>query len=214
MNKILFIFLFTLLISIGAKSQFSWGARVLIPFNIESFDFRNISLESVSIETKQYFYAGITAEAILPVVGLGVEGSALITMNSISVEEIDKNFRQGYLNIPINLKYRLCMPGLEKFISAHITIGPYFNIKIIGNNIRFGEIDSELKKIVFEPKPYNWGMNYGFGFNFFKTLQIGVNYIHSVNHPFIFDEILIQNSGLNQDIGKYKGWLVSVSLMF
>lgn len=214
MKKKLAIFVLLFFFSLVAKSQFDWGVRVMVPVNIEKFDFKNPSFDDFTFQTKQYFYAGINAEAMIPVLGLGIEGSALLTMSSVSIQEVEKSYKQGYLSLPINLKYRLCLPGMEKILSAFISVGPYFDLKIIGSDIEFKDIDSGFNNIVFESKPFNWGMNYSVGFKFFKTLQLGLGYMHNVSHPFDFNEILVQSSGLNKDIGKYKGWFVSATLMF
>ena len=56
MKKKLAIFVLLFFFSLGAKSQFDWGVRVMVPVNIEKFDFKNPNFDDFSFQTKQYFF--------------------------------------------------------------------------------------------------------------------------------------------------------------
>ena len=166
-------------LAIPAQAQLQWGVKGGV--NLAKLDYKDIKDNSTG------FFIGPTAEATIPLIGLGVDASLLYSQRG------EGDYKQQGLDIPINLKYTI---GLGSMFGIFIAAGPdfYFNFK----DIDIAELEAK-KKLV--------SLNVGAGVKLIQHLQIGVNY----NIP-LGDSFKLKNVG---DVdSKYRTWQVSLAYMY
>ena len=118
-------------IAVPASAQFSFGIKAgakinEIPENIGTFEFDDCA----------GFTGGVMGEFTLPIVGLGIDASLMYSYEPLSGERElgqKETFFTGanhYLDIPINLKYKLSIPAIEKFVAPYVFTGPNFSFML------------------------------------------------------------------------------------
>lgn len=219
-KQLLVLVAFIVLFSNGANAQFKFGVKATMPFTIENFNLSAPNTSTMQLETKQPFNFGVTAEGIIPVLGLGIEASGLLEFSNanINMASVEKSFNQGYCKVPIYLKYKMGLPIMSNFLKVYAYLGPYFNFKIYGDVVTLESFNAQYNGIDFTPKSMNWGMNYGVGFEVLKHVQVSVGYTHSVGSAFEFDATMLNNMSFSDDFidsfGKSNGWFVSAAYLF
>ena len=111
------------------------------------------------------FTGGVMAEYMTPLLGLGFDlGLQYAYMNS-PIQD-NKNF----LQIPLNLKYKISLPVVGSFLSPYIFTGPSFDFKLDKNTID-----------AMKTKTFQAVWNVGLGLELVKHLQIGASYGFGMN---------------------------------
>ena len=172
MKKILVVMLVAVMgISVAdAKLRFGLKAGVNVSHlsaNMGTFDKNN----------QAGWTAGIMTEFQLPLVGLGVDISAMYArLNSelndiidLDGEEISPN--KNFILIPVNLKYKISLPVVGSFLAPYIFTGPSFGFKLDKSTI-----DD------FKTKTFQAVWNVGLGLELVKHLQIGASYGFGMNN--------------------------------
>lgn len=121
------------------------------------------------------FFAGLTADVTIPLVGLGVDASLLYDNRCVGIngetpegENINTHKTFHYISLPINAKYTF---GLSSLASIYFATGPQFSWNIGDRHWtkdNFNQ-DWELKKSLF-----SW--NVGLGATVLSHVRIGYNY--------------------------------------
>lgn len=127
------------------------------------------------------FIVGPTIEAMVPFIGLGLDGSLLYSQKGINIDNglkhIDGSF--SYLEVPVNLKWKF---GIPKVIGIYLAAGPYASVAL-GNSLK--EFKDNLRLDDFD-----WGVNAGAGVELFSHLQVGVNYSYGISKSkLMFDAV-------------------------
>jgi hypothetical protein len=144
-----------------ANAQLRWGAK------------GGVNFSRVAVEEKKLDTDGITGYHIGPVVevmskgllsNIGLEAALLYTRKGF--EYSGKDFRNDYLEVPVNFKWRLNFPLVKPFVA----IGPYAGVRIGGKE----QWDVIIAQI--ESKSFIAGMNLGLGLDIVKKLQLGMNF--------------------------------------
>lgn len=120
--------------------------------------------------------AGVMTEFNLPLVGLGVDLSLMYTrMNSeILVQENNQETsipNKNFIEIPLNLKYKISLPVVGRLIAPYIFTGPSFGFKLDKSTID-----------AFKTKTFQSVWNVGLGIEFVHHLQIGASYGFGMNN--------------------------------
>lgn len=130
--------------------------------------------------------AGIMADINLPIVGLGFDASLMYArMNNgkdiVNIDNGDGSFSpvetnlygKNFLEIPINIKYKISLPVVGKYLSPYVFTGPNFAFRMD----KASEVYEEIKS-----KSFQMAWNVGLGLEFFKHLQIGASYGFGCNN--------------------------------
>ena len=167
-------------ISTTGFSQIKFGLRGEVGLNNPKLIDNKLEVDYLNT-----FRLGPTLEVMLPGLNFGVEASVLYNNDRMDVRKIDNNetveVTNHYIDIPLNLKYKF---GLIAPIKIYAAGGPYAKIHIDGGNIKFAEVQDEIKSKNFEA-----GINLGIGAELFTNSAGGVNYginltdNYSVNKP-------------------------------
>ena len=168
------------------------GAQML-QFGVKAgMNMTRIDWNSGPDENMTGIFIGPTAELTIPIVGLGVEASALLSQKGFNADSDDS--KQLGLDVPVSLKYTF---GLGKTLGIYLAAGPdfYFDFK--------GEENG------YEKKKAQVGINVGAGLKLLSHLQIGVNY----NIP-LGDHFEFVDAAEKVWKGKDKTWQVSLAYIF
>lgn len=124
------------------------------------------------------FFIGPSVKFTLPVVGLGIDASALYDQREaklkISAEDdisgtdfSGNNVKQQSINIPINLRYSV---GLGSLASVYLAAGPQFGFNVGDKNFDW------TKGASYRLKSTNFSVNVGLGVTLLKHLEVGATY--------------------------------------
>ena len=185
--------------SAQTNKLFTWGVEAGMNFNSLSFD-----KEMFESGNRAGFFVGPKVKVKVPLVGLGLDGALIYSMNSAQIqnEDIVKSKNLSYLEIPLNVRYDF---SLLKVLSIYLATGPQYNYCMSSDATIadfYGPIDGGISRST-------WGWNVGGGVEIMKHLQLGVTYT-----------IPISNSG-NLELGditnvftNYKQKTVKVRLAY
>ena len=149
--------------TVAAQAQVKFGVKGGL--NLTNMKFDN-SIVDKSNQTG--FFIGPTINFTLPVVGLGIDASALYDQRSAKIEGSDDKLKQQSIQIPINLRYGF---GLGNTASFYIFAGPQFGFNI-------GDKTTNLLNNALEwrLKDSNLSANVGLGLMLLNHLQVSANY--------------------------------------
>lgn len=166
------------LIVLVAATCFAVPANAQLKFGVKGgLNITDMSLSNDVFETSNRtgFFIGPTIKFTLPIVGLGIDASALYDQREgeVNVEADDNTvvstrLKQKSINIPINLRYDI---GLGSLAAVYLAAGPQFGFNI-------GDKNQSLYKDVAEWRlnTSNFSVNVGAGVMLLGHLQVGANY--------------------------------------
>ena len=110
------------------NKMFTWGVEAGMNFNSLSFD-----KEMFESGNRAGFFVGPKVKVKVPIVGLGLDGALIYSLNSAQVQAADmvKSKNLSYLEIPLNVRYDF---SLLKVLTLYLATGPQYNYC---NHIRF-----------------------------------------------------------------------------
>ena len=151
------------LVAIPAQAQFKFGLKGGL--NITDMSFSSDVFES---SNRAGFFIGPTVKFTLPIVGLGVDASALYDQRQAKLKGSDKSMKQQAINIPINLRYDI---GLGSLAAVYLAAGPQFGFNI-------GDKHQTLLEDMYDWRlnTSNFSVNVGAGVMLLGHLQVGANY--------------------------------------
>lgn len=158
------------------------------------------------------FTGGLTLEVMLPVANLGFDISAMYVHRSSDVLDmedrdettgayaVEKNNRD-YIEIPLNLKYKIGLPIVGRIVTPYVFTGPSFAFltskKAINDAMR--------------NKTFDVAWNFGVGLQLINKIQIGASYgLGMTKAVKAFDSDV---DGANID-GKNRYWTVTAAYFF
>ncbi len=152
------------LVAIPAQAQFKFGLKG----GLNITDMSLSSDELFETSNRAGFFIGPTVKFTLPIVGLGIDASALYDQREAKVKGTDKKLKQQAINIPINLRYDI---GLGSLAAIYLAAGPQFGFNI-------GDKHQTLIEDVADWKlnTSNFSVNVGAGVMLLSHLQVGANY--------------------------------------
>lgn len=117
------------------------------------------------------FFVGPTIKVQLPLVGLGIDASALYDQREAKIKvgntTTKETLRSQAINIPINLRYGW---GLSSMANIFLFAGPQFGFNI-------GDKDQKItESSTWSVKNSNFSLNFGAGVTLLSHLQLTANY--------------------------------------
>lgn len=184
-----------------ASAQFRFGIRAGIQTN--SLHFNKSTFDS---DNRVGFTGGVMAEFTVHVVGIGADLGLMYTHRSTDlmvatnegVEEVDG---RNYIEIPLNLKWRINIPLINKIVRPYVFTGPSFAFltskKAITDAIKNRSCDVA------------W--NVGAGVELFSHLQVGACYGFGMTKA--FDVVGISDSDGIID-ARQRCWTITAAYLF
>lgn len=149
--------------AVPAQAQFKFGLKGGV--NITDMSFNSDVLEA---SNRTGFFIGPTVKFTLPLLGFGVDVSALYDQREAELKNSDAKLKQKAINVPINLRYDI---GLGSLAAVYLAAGPQFGFNV-------GDKSQTLVENVSEwtLKSSNFSVNLGAGVMLLRHLQVGFNY--------------------------------------
>ncbi len=140
------------------------------------------------------FQVGPIMEFHLPIIGLGMDAAILYSEQGFKLDEESQETQS--IDLPVNLKYKI---KLLNIIGVYGTAGPYASFRISGDNFSIADINDQFKY-----KTFGAGLNFGFGVEILKHLQVGANYQLSLTDDYSVKDYSV----------KMKTWSVTATYFF
>lgn len=187
-------FIVAMLIAVMSIGAADAGLRfgVKVGTNVNHLSVTNVK-DNFAGNNRAGFLGGVMAEYMTPLLGIGFDlGLQYAYLNS-SVSD-NKNFIQ----IPLNLKYKISLPMVGSFLAPYIFTGPSFDFKL-----------DKAAVEALKTKTFQAVWNVGVGLELIKHLQIGASYGFGINN--IMDKVITDMTG-----EKYHNnyWTISAAWLF
>ena len=162
MKKIFTLVVLLATMTVAVQAQVKFGVKGGLNLTTMKFD------KDVANKSNQAgFFIGPTVNFTLPVVGLGVDASALYDQRSAKIDGADETLKQQSIQIPVNLRYGF---GLGNTASVYVFAGPQFGFAI-GDKVA-NVVDDALD---WRLKDSNLSATVGLGLMLLNHLQISAN---------------------------------------
>ena len=182
-----------------SKAQFSWGIQA-------GLNMTNVSASDLNgtVKSRTGFFVGPTVKFSLPIVGLGIDASALYDQREGKAEVAGQTetVKSQSIQVPINLRYGIGLGVAEVFAFA----GPQFGFNIGGKKGVFNDMaDWTLKSS-------NFSANVGLGATILGKLQAKINYNVALGKTGEFESV---SSTVKQVVdAKLNAWQISLAFFF
>ena len=175
MKKIFAILAAAALVAVPAQAKI-FGFGVAAGMNIT----QPIS-DGLDFDPASGWYAGVKLKITAPVLGLGVDGSVLYSQEAISMENADgisKSDRVGYIAVPIDLRYELKLPLVNKVAVPFVAVGPQFNYNVKDLDFKVSDLSGSISdsKEAFKTENASWRLNFGLGAVLINHLEVSYTY--------------------------------------
>ena len=170
MKKVLTLIVMAVAFAMPSQAQVKFGVQAGLNLtNISDFAPTQEYVET-AIKSKTGFFIGPTVKFTLPIVGLGIDASALYDQREGKIESgnTSETIKSQSIQIPINLRYGL---GLGSVAEIFAFAGPQFGFAI-GDKTK--EIYKDASKWTL--KSSNFSANVGLGATILSKLQLKLNY--------------------------------------
>lgn len=195
LQKVLLV-AFVAIFSFGyASADFRFGVKAGL--NITNFDINDPAGTFTNEANRTGWQAGIMAEFTLPILNLGMDASVLYARQNLNDNEAYEN--KDFLDIPVNIKWKIGLPVVGNIITPMIFTGPDFLIAL--NKETFSNIESRTCEV---------GWNFGLGVELLKHLQITGSYSLGLNDVAKYTDV-VNTSDLK---AKKNYWTVSAAYLF
>lgn len=192
-----------LLAAMPAQARFGVGPRVGMELNS-----MNIDRTMFDPVNRTGFAGGVMLEYIVPVINLGFDFSVryvhrLSTDKKASDDLLDALMNRSarsrdYVEIPLNIKYKLAIPAIKKIIAPFAVTGPGVSVLVSGKSLAE----------TYRRRAFDVCWNFGLGIELFSHLQIAAVYGHGLNKVPYF------SASPEPVYGKNNVWTLSAAWIF
>ena len=170
MKKVLTLIAMAVAFAMPSQAQVSFGVQAGVNLtNISDFA-PTAEYVGNAIQSKTGFFIGPTVKFTLPIVGLGIDASALYDQREAKIDDGNESntIKSQSIQIPVNVRYGL---GLGSVAEIFAFAGPQFGFAI-------GDKTKELYKDAqkWTLKSSNFSANVGLGATILSKLQLKLNY--------------------------------------
>lgn len=158
------MFAVVLIAAVPSQAQIKFGLKGGL--NVTNM---SLNIDVIDKSNQTGFFVGPTVKVTLPIVGLGVDASALYDQRDAKLEDEKVSLRS--INVPINVRYGI---GLGSMASIYLAAGPQFGYNIGDKNV-FSYADEDRSE-GFSLKKSNFSVNLGFGVSLMSKFEIGATY--------------------------------------
>lgn len=178
----------------ASQAQLRFGPKVGL--NVNSLHFNESTFDA---SNRVGFNAGLMAEFTVPVIGVGADISAMYVRRSAEIkgQPIDK---REYIEIPVNLKWKINIPVVASIVKPYLTTGPSFAFLTSKESFR-----------EFRNKKTDVAWNFGFGVELLKHLQVGASYGIGMTKAFKSTGLIEGQQNID---AKNRYWTVTAAYLF
>ena len=200
MKKLFAVVLMAVAFAMPSKAQVSFGIQA-------GLNMTNVSASDLNgtVKSRTGFFVGPTVKFTLPIVGLGIDASALYDQRE--GKSGTETIKSQSLQIPVNVRYGI---GLGSIAEVFAFAGPQFGFKLGGDE------DTSIggtKVSEWTLKSSNLSANIGIGATILSKLQAKLNYNIALGTT---GEYKGNINGVMQEISsaKFNAWQVSLAYFF
>ncbi|MDE6523513.1 MAG: PorT family protein [Muribaculaceae bacterium] len=191
-----------------ASADFRFGVKAGL--NFSKLDYKIKTLEEAGNMLKDPnnqtgWMAGVMAEFTIPIINIGADASILYARQNVAKEQEEYYNNKNFLDIPVNLKWKIGLPVVGKFISPIIYTGPDF-LFVLDKNV--------LQNV--QDKKCEVGWNIGIGVELLRHLQVEGGYCIGLNNVSKYTKYVpgIPDIPVEDFKVKKNYWTVSVAYLF
>ncbi len=187
---------------VHANAEFRFGIKAGL--NINKLHLSELS-QNLSSDNQCGFTAGVMTEFTVPVIGIGFDLSLMYTHMNNDIKEgaAEGTVGKNFLEIPLNLKYKINIPAVSSIIRPMIYTGPTMALKLD---------KSTFKNI--KTKTVQMGWNVGVGVELLKHLQISGGYTFGMNNVAKKIPLLNDNMPIGDVKVKNNYWTITAAYLF
>ncbi len=206
MKSLKHLLIVALMVAFGcgqAAAEFRFGVKAGLNIDkLHTSDWK----DNFSAGNRCGFTGGVMTEFTVPLIGIGFDLSLMYTHMQGKIENNNNSngsLSKNFLEIPLNLKYKLSLPVVSSFIKPMIYTGPNFAFKLDKSTFDY-----------MKTKTFQLGWNVGIGLEFVKHLQISGGYTFGLNN--IAKKVPGVNDQFNAADVKIKNnyWTVTAAWLF
>ena len=201
MKKNLFAFLVAAVAifasALPAEAQFKFGLKAGVAVNGIHFDEDMFKSDNCA-----GFTGGAMIEFTVPVLGLGLDASVMyVRRNSEWLEnnQITTDNR-SYIDIPVNLKWKINIPLINAIARPYLTTGPSFSFLT----------SKKALEDAYKNSSFDTAWNFGLGVELFKKVQVGANYGIGLTKA----RKAVDVTGTGAVEGRNKYWTITAAYLF
>lgn len=186
----------------ASAGGFKWGVKAGVALNSIHFS-EEILNDITNNDNHAGFTGGLMVEFTIPVINLGLDASVMyVNRDVLKNDATGDKVNRDYIEIPINLKYKLSLPVVNNIVTPYVFAGPSFAFKTSKN-----DIEDFVKN-----KKCDVALNLGLGVELFKHLQVSGSYGMGMTKAF---EYVGLTDGNSADIdGKNRYWTITAAYLF
>ncbi|MCM1292936.1 MAG: PorT family protein [Bacteroides sp.] len=184
-------------LAVPSQAQLRFGVKAGVTVNSLHF-----SCETFDSENRAGFTGGVMLEFTAPVSGLGVDLSAMyVRRNSRWLQEnnLTRDDRD-YIEIPLNLKWRMNIPLVNNICRPYLLTGPSFAFLTSRRSM----------ENAYRNRSFDTSWNFGFGVELVKHLQVGATYGIGLTKALK----TIGATGTSHINGRNRYWTITAAYMF
>ncbi len=146
--------------------------------------------------------AGVMAEFTVPIINIGADASILYARQNVDNNSLYEN--KNFIDIPINLKWKIGLPVVGKIITPMIYTGPDFLFALDKNTFNY-----------VKDKKCEVGWNVGIGVELVSHLQIEAGYCFGLNNVVKMTDKVIGSGIETTDLKAKKNyWSITAAYLF
>lgn len=185
-----------LMVMMPAMAQFKIGPRLGVDVNSLHFN-KDVFQE----DNRAGFTGGLQAEFMIPGLGFGLDASVMYVRRSATFTDDQRTeVNADYIEIPVNLKYKLGLPLLSHILKPYVYTGPSFSF-----------LTSRRFFSDFVNKKSDTAWNFGFGVELINHLQLSASYAVGMSKALDVFHLSNENANIN---GKNRYWTVTAAWLF
>lgn len=196
------MFAVALITAVPSQAQVKFGLKGGL--NVTSM---SLSSDVIDKSNQTGFFVGPTIKVTLPIVGLGIDASALYDQRDAKLKDDDASEKVSLrsINVPINVRYGI---GLGSMASIYLAAGPQFGFNVGDKNV-FSDVEES-----FELKKSNFSINVGFGLSLMSKFEIGATYNIACGKTGEFNVIDAASKQIFSKGSRMNAWQVSAAYYF
>ena len=165
------LFLFSLLATMPAAAQFSYGLKA--GANLAQKPSTEINELKDNIKGGTGWFVGPNVKYVFSAIGLGVEADVLYSQTKLDLA--GQSITSQSIDIPLYLRFEFSLPLVKKFLEPFIAVGPQFGWNIGEKEISLDYLKNEdYSKYTLNNSDISF--NIGAGVTLFEHLQLHCNY--------------------------------------
>lgn len=197
------------MMAIPANAQLNFGVMGGLNMTSMSYGGDQASAIENNAKNKSGFFIGPTVNFTLPVVGLGIDASALYDQREAKNAD-DETIKSQTIQIPVNVRYGF---GLGNLANVFVFAGPQFGFKVGGDKTLEEQVN--VAKSEWTMKGSNLSLNLGLGAMALNHLQVKLNYNIALGKTgeFEYTDVVANTKKVVGD-AKANSWQISVAYLF